>query len=76
MSKEIDHFEREEIIRKLSEHGFGEMIKVFLENDEKIYTKKNRLNKSGACRSLGWKPKLLDEALERCKQLLEEDDLH
>jgi hypothetical protein len=38
--------------------------------ESEVYTKKGRLNKSGACRILGWKPKELEEALDSCKDIL------
>lgn len=74
MNKEIDYLENQELIKKIMDHGFEEMVKFFYENEDKIYTKKDRLNKSGACRVLGWKHKHLEEALEECRKILEKDD--
>jgi len=70
---ENDILEREELIQKLITQGFGELVKTLLDNENKVYTKKGRLNKSGACRVLGWKTKQLEDALEACKDILKED---
>ena len=66
----LELLEREEIIAKLQKAGYGELIEILLSNESKVYTKKGRLNKSGACRVLGWKPKQLEDALVMCKELL------
>lgn len=66
----IEVLETQELIEKLVEKGYGDLVDAFLCNESKVYTKKNRLNKSGACRVLGWKPKQLDDAFEECKTLL------
>jgi hypothetical protein len=60
--------ERQELIQKLIDKGYGELIDVLLMDDS--YTKKGRLNKSAVCRKLGWKPKQLEDALNECKSLL------
>lgn len=65
--------ERQELINKLIEKGYGKLIEALLGNENKVYTKKGRLNKSGACRVLGWKPKQLEDALAECKQILFKD---
>lgn len=65
--------ERQELIQKLVSQGYGELIEALLLNETKVYTKKGRLNKSGACRVLGWKTKELEEALDACKEILEGD---
>jgi hypothetical protein len=65
--------ERQELIQKLIDQGYGELIEALLMNETKVYTKKGRLNKSGACRVLGWKTKELEEALEACKEILQGD---
>lgn len=72
--------EREELIQKLKDKGYAELVDVLLMDDS--YTKKGRLNKSAVCRILNWKPKQLEDALKECKILLlgdlgwdgEEDD--
>jgi hypothetical protein len=66
----LELLEREEIIEKLQKAGYAELIDILLSNEGKVYTKKGRLNKSGACRVLGWKSKQLEDALEMCKELL------
>ena len=38
--------------------------------ENKAYTKKGRLNKSGACRLLGIKPKELDDFLKKCRDIV------
>lgn len=69
----IDLLEREELINKLKSKGFGQFIFILLDNEHQVYTKKGRLNKSGACRVLGWKPKQLEDALEECRKILQEE---
>lgn len=69
----IELLERQELIDKLIERGYGPLIDALLLNDNKVYTKKGRLNKSGACRVLGWKAKELEDALEACREILKED---
>ncbi len=66
----VDILERDELIRKLTEAGYGELIEALLTYDSKVYTKKGRLNKSGACRVLGWKAKQLEDALIACRSIL------
>jgi len=44
-------------------------------NESKVYTKKGRLNKSGACRVLGLKPKQLDEFLSKCRHMIKFDQM-
>jgi hypothetical protein len=63
--------ERQELIQKLIDRGYGQLIDVLLMDDS--YTKKGRLNKSAVCRKLGWKPKQLEDALKECKILLLSD---
>lgn len=69
----IDVLERQEIIDKLTAMGYGNLVEAFLGNEKKVYTKKGRLNKSGACRVLGWKSKQLEEALAQCRELLKKE---
>lgn len=73
MSNMTEVVERQELIQKLIDQGYGELIEALLMNETKVYTKKGRLNKSGACRVLGWKTKELEEALEACKEILQGD---
>ncbi len=69
----LEILEREELIQKLVERGYGDLVNALLMNENKVYTKKGRLNKSGACRVLGWKTKQLEDALEECRQILREE---
>lgn len=69
----IEMLERQELIEKLCDKGHKKLIEVLLDNEKKVYTKKGRLNKSGACRILGWKPKQLEEALAECRIILSKE---
>ena len=69
-NKAIEILEREEVITKLRDAGYGKLIDLLVEHDNKVYTKKGRLNKSGACRVLGWKNKQLEDALLECREVL------
>jgi hypothetical protein len=69
----IEQFEKQELLQKLIDKGYGKLIDMLLSNEKEVYTKKGRLNKSGACRVLGWKPKELDEALAQCREILKND---
>lgn len=62
--------EQQELLDKLTVSGYGDLIEVLLSNETKVYTKKGRLNKSGACRVLGWKSKQLEDALKHCQEIL------
>ena len=65
--------EERELIQKLIDHGHGDLVDTLLSCENELYTKKGRLNKSGACRALDWKAKKLDDELAECKKLLEPD---
>jgi hypothetical protein len=69
----LEELEQQELISKLIEKGYGELIEALLLNENKVYTKKGRLNKSGACRVLGWKTKQLEDALIECREILKND---
>jgi len=69
----LDDIERQELIQKLIKSGYGDIVQVLLENENKVYTKKGRLNKSGACRKLKLKTKQLEDKLLEMKNLLKED---
>lgn len=69
----VEQIERQELIQKLINHGFGDLVEALLLHEPKCYTKKARLNKSGTCRVLGWKPKQLENALAKAKELLDAD---
>ncbi len=66
----VDNVERQELIQKLFDNGFGGLVEALLFNEQKVYTKRGRLNKSGACRVLGWKTKQLEDALFECRKIL------
>ena len=72
-SSMIEEMERQELIQKLVKSGYGELIEALLSNENKVYTKKGRLNKSGTCRVLNWKAKQLEDALEECRKILKKD---
>lgn len=64
--------EKMELIEKLKENGFEELVDAFLANENKVYTKKGRLNKSGACRVMEKKPKQLEDMLVKAREFLDE----
>lgn len=68
-----DIIEQQELIQKLVDAGLGDFVDTLLTHENKCYTKKSRLNKSGACRALGCRPKELDDKLEQCRQILGKD---
>ena len=70
MGNMVDVVERQELIQKLVDNGFSQLVEALLYNENKVYTKKGRLNKSGACRVLGWKTKQLEDALGECRRIL------
>ena len=74
MANMVEIIERQELIQKLSDNGFKELVDALLLNEGKTYTKKGRLNKSGACRVLGWKTKALEDALAECRRILGGDE--
>lgn len=70
-SKSIfEHLENQELIQKLIDNGYGKLVDAFLSHDGKVYTKKGRLNKSGACRVMKCKAKELEDMLKSCQELL------
>ena len=66
----VEILERTELIQKLIDNGYSELVEALLYNEGKVYTKKGRLNKSGACRVLGWKTKQLEDSLAECRRIL------
>lgn len=70
-----DSMEKQEVIQKLVDKGYGELVEIFLMREGDVYTKRGRLNKSGACRILGWKSKELEDALLECRKILGDDFL-
>jgi hypothetical protein len=73
ISNSFDQMENQELIQKLIDSGYSNLVDAFLLNDSKVYTKKGRLNKSGACRVLKCKPKELEDAIKACQELLKRD---
>jgi pyrroline-5-carboxylate reductase len=69
----LEVIEKQEILQILENSGFGEKIEALLLNESKVYTKKGRLNKSGACRILGMKPKELEDFLAKCRDAIKAD---
>lgn len=71
--KSFMHIENDELIQKLIDKGYQDIVDAFLSNDNKVYTKKGRLNKSGACRVLKCKPKDLEERIKECQDILQKE---
>lgn len=67
--------EAKELVQKLIDNGYGDLIKVLIDGDNKTFTKKGRLNKSGTSRELNWKNKQLEDAINDCRRILAEDYL-
>mgnify|MGYP000273461461 CR=1 FL=1 len=67
--------EMREIIQKLKENGYTELVECLLDNESDCYTKRGRLNKSATIRKLGWKSKQLEDALAEMKDILKIDFL-
>lgn len=65
--------ETQELIDKLIAEGYGELIDCLLSNENVVYTKKGRLNKSSTCREMQWKGKQLEDALKEMRAILEKD---
>lgn len=72
-SSPASSIEMQEVIKKLRDAGYGELIDCLLDNEKDCYTKKGRLNKSSTCRKLNWKSKKLEDALKCMKDLLKGD---
>jgi gamma-glutamyl phosphate reductase len=67
----IHTIETQEVIDKLKEAGFAELVDCLLDNEKDCYTKKGRLNKSSTCRRLNWKGKKLEDALQEMRAVLQ-----
>lgn len=65
--------ENQELIQKLIDHGYGDIVDCLLSNEATVYTKKGRLNKSSTCRELGCKNKDLETAIKKMRELLQKD---
>lgn len=69
----VNSIEMQEVIKKLKDAGYGELVDCLLDNEKDCYTKKGRLNKSSTCRRLNWKSKKLEDALKCMRDLLKGD---
>jgi len=66
----VNLIEMQEVLQKLRDSGYSELVDCLLDNEKDCYTKKGRLNKSRTCRTLNWKSKKLEDALKQMKELL------
>jgi hypothetical protein len=66
----VDVLENQELVQKLIDSGYSDLVDALLYNESKSFTKKGRINKSGTCRVLGWKSKQLEDAFKSCRELL------
>ena len=73
MNNKLDVLESEELVSKLSENGQSELVDCLLLNEQEVYTKKGRLNKSSLCRKLGWRQKQLEDAIKQMREILKKD---
>ncbi len=62
--------ETQEVIAKLRDAGFSDLVDCLLDNEKDCYTKKGRLNKSSTCRKLNWKGKKLEDNLMAMREIL------
>lgn len=69
----VRSLEMSEIIEKLKQHGYEELVECLLDQESDCYTKKGRLNKSATTRRMGWKSKQLEDALKAMRELLSEE---
>ena len=69
----ISNIETEEIIQKLIDNGYADIVECLLGNENTVYTKKGRLNKSSACREMDWKNKQLEDALRGMRECLKDE---
>ena len=72
-SSVVDLIEQQELIQKLKDCGYTDLVESLLSNENKVYTKKGRLNKSGACRVMGVKSKQLEDCLKECREILKRE---
>lgn len=71
----IEILEQNELIDKLNDSGYADLVDIFLSNESLIFTKSGRINKSGACRVLKCKTKQLEKMLAECRRILGEDNV-
>ena len=69
----LEMLEIQEMITKLINGGYGDIVDCLLSHENKVYTKKSRLNKSATCRELNIKNKELEDKLEEMKALLRKE---
>lgn len=69
-NKFLDGIENAELMALLENSNVREKINTILLNESVVYTKKGRLNKSGACRVLNMKPKELDDFIIECRDII------
>jgi hypothetical protein len=62
--------EMQEVMQKIRDAGYAELLDCLLEHEKECFTKKGRINKSSTCRILGWKAKKLEDAFKFLKDLL------
>lgn len=67
----VHAIETQEVIEKLKNAGYTELVECLLDNEKECYTKKGRLNKSSTCRKLNWKGKKLEDALKEMREILQ-----
>jgi hypothetical protein len=67
----LANLETQELIQKLIDNGYGELVECLLGDESVVYTKKGRLNKSSTCRKMGWKNKQLEDILLEMRECLE-----
>ena len=70
VSNPVYAIEMQEIIQKLKDNGFADLVTCLLDNENDCYTKRGRLNKSATSRKMGWKSKQLEDALEGMREIL------
>lgn len=66
----IHELETKEVIDKLRRYGLSKLVDVCINQEEKCYTKRGRMNKSGTCREADLKTKELEDMLERAREIL------
>ena len=69
----IEIMEMDETMQKLREAGYSHLVDTLLTEEDTCYTRKGRLNKSGACRQLGCKPKQFEDMLLEMRELIAPD---
>jgi len=69
----LENLEIQELVQKLKKNGYEDLVEILLNNENECYTKKGRMNKSGACRKGGWKAKELEDMLLGAKELLKQE---